>query len=235
MKSGNIKNLHLCLILLIFIATVLPVSNVIAEPSSPVPDVHIVLDPGHGGIDSGATYSEIEEKQVNLAVAQKLVVTLEKKGYHVILTREVDEAPSDTSPRKEIRSRHKRDLAQRGDIISHFHPQIILSLHANSGSQTKRGGQILYQADGQGYLLAQIMQDKLNRLANKNELPLKNRSLYILNRSKSIALIVELGYISNPFERELLLNHAYQQELANAIADGVDEFMICFPWSITAR
>ncbi len=226
-------SLFLLLMYSIYMVTLIP--KISASPSTPTPAINIVIDPGHGGIDSGATYAEVEEKQVNLAVAEKLAVALEEQGYHVILTRERDEALSDSSPRTEIRSRHQRDLIQRGAIVNHFTPQIILSIHANSGSLTKRGGQVLYQAKGQGYLLAHILQQKLNHLANKNEVPLKNKSLYLLNRSKSIALIVEVGYISNPFERELLLNHAYQLELVNVMVEGINEFMFCFPWSITTR
>lgn len=220
---------------LIFLST--PTKSIVASQeasTAPAPSIHIVIDPGHGGVDSGATYAEIEEKHINLAIAIKLFAALEERGYHVILTRERDEALSETSPRKEIGSRHKRDLVQRGDIIRYFTPQIILSIHANSGSSTKNGGQILYHVNGQGYLLAHILQDKLNNLSKKHEQPLKNRSLYLLNRSNSIALVVEIGYLSNPTERELLLNDAYQQELTNVIVEGIDEFIICFPWSITS-
>lgn len=234
MSTRSFRVLHF---LLLFCLIYISITSlyITAAPSTPAPAIHIVIDPGHGGIDSGATYADIEEKHVNLAVAHKLFIALEERGYHVIMTRERDEALSDSSNLKEIRSRHQRDLIQRGAIMNHFTPQIILSLHANSGSQTKRGGQVLYQANGQGYLLAHIVQHKLNTLAKQNESPLKNRSLYLLNRSKAMALIVELGYLSNPFERELLLNPAYQQELAQAIVEGIDEFMFCFPWSITTR
>lgn len=234
MSTRSFRSLHFLLFFCLGFL-ILPTSNALATPSTPTPAIHIVVDPGHGGIDSGATYAETEEKHVNLAVAQKLFVALEERGYHVIMTRERDEALSDSSDRKEIRSRHQRDLIQRGAIINHFTPQIIISLHANSGSTTKRGGQVLYQANGQGYFLAHIVQHKLNKLANTKERPLKNKSLYLLNRSKAIALIVEIGFLSNPFERELLLNHAYQKELSTAIAEGIDEFMLCFPWTITTR
>lgn len=203
-------------------------------PSSAVP-IQILIDPGHGGIDSGATYAEVEEKKINLAIALQLYDILIKKGYQVILTRDRDEALSETSPRKNIGSRHHRDLVQRGDIIKYFTPQIVLSLHVNSGSTTKQGGLVLYHAQGQAYLFAQIVQQKLNQLAKINEHPLKNKRLYILNRSEAIALVVELGYLSNPVERERLQSSAYQQQLCLAVAEAIDEYMILFPWSIISQ
>lgn len=220
------------IIVVILFTCFLSYSSSTAARTFPLPQVQIVIDPGHGGIDSGATYEEVEEKHINLAVASQIYQALIQKGYRAIMTRERDEALSDSSPRKDIGSRHQRDLVQRGDIIRSFSPQIVISIHVNSGSSKKLGGQVLYHHSGQGYLLAHLIQRNLNEVTGANERPLQNRTLYILNRSNTIALIIELGYLSNPEDRSRLLQREYQQQLVKAIVSGIDEFMLIYPFHL---
>jgi N-acetylmuramoyl-L-alanine amidase len=196
------------------------------------PAIDVIIDPGHGGIDSGATYDQVEEKHINLAVAKLLTEELNKRGYHVILSRDRDEALSDSSRRKEIRSRHKRDLVQRGEIARFIQPKILISLHVNAGSATQKGATVLYQRDGQSYLLAHILQSHLNRLTGKIGIPVKGKYFYLLNRVDSPVVIVEMGYISNAEERVLMQTREYQTKLAEAIAAGIEEFTLIYPGSL---
>lgn len=195
------------------------------------PRIHILIDPGHGGIDGGAASDQVIEKNVNLAVGIKLQQELNKRGYHVILTRDKDEALSDSSPR-DIGSRHRRDLVQRGDIANYFYPQLVISLHVNSGSKAGTGSMVLYQKNGQSFLLAHILQHKLNLLTGKKREPVMRKDLFILNQTRSISSIVEVGYISNPDERALLIQPGYQEKIAKSIAEGIDDFIFVFPWYI---
>jgi len=195
------------------------------------PRIHILIDPGHGGIDGGAASDQVLEKNVNLAVGIKLQQELNKRGYHVILTRDKDEALSDSSPR-DIGSRHQRDLVQRGDIANYFYPQLVISLHVNSGSKAGTGTLVLYQKNGQSFLLAHILQHKLNLVTGKKREPVMRKDLFILNQTRSISSIVEVGFISNPDERALLIQPGYQEKIAKSIAEGIDEFIFIFPWYI---
>lgn len=196
------------------------------------PAIDVIIDPGHGGIDSGATYDQVEEKHINLSVAKLLTDQLNRRGYHVILSRERDEALSDSSKRLDIRSRHKRDLVQRGEIARFIHPKIFISLHVNAGSATKKGATVLYQRDGQSYLLAHILQNHLNRMTGIQGVPVKGKYFYLLNKVDAPTVIVEMGYISNAEERVLLQTREYQTQLAEAIAAGIEEYSLINPWSL---
>lgn len=220
------------LIIAFTITFVYPQLTFAIKPISLPPEVQIVIDPGHGGIDSGATYGQVEEKQINLEVANLIYQALSHKGYRAIMTRERDEALSDSSPRNDIGSRHQRDLIQRAEIIRTFAPQIVLSIHVNAGSSKKWGGQVFYQSRGQGYLLAHLIQRNLNEVTLTREQPVLNRTLFILNHSDTIALVIELGFISNPEDRSRLLQREYQQQLANAIVAAIDDFMLVFPFHL---
>jgi N-acetylmuramoyl-L-alanine amidase len=224
------KRLQRYLFALLMLFQLLSPKSIIYGNVSPAIDV--IIDPGHGGIDSGATYDQVEEKHINLSVAKLLTDQLNRRGYHVILSRERDEALSDSSRRLDIRSRHKRDLVQRGEIARFIHPKIFISLHVNAGSATQKGATVLYQLDGQSYLLAHILQNHLNRMTGVLGVPVKGKYFYLLNQVDSPTVIVEMGYISNAEERVLLQTREYQTKLAEAIAAGIEEFSLIYPWSL---
>lgn len=73
----------------------------------------IIIDAGHGGIDGGTSFQNIMEKDINLAIAQKVFMLLRSMGYHAVLNRTGDYALSEENHWLGTRSRHLRDLAQR--------------------------------------------------------------------------------------------------------------------------
>ena len=99
----------------------------------------IYLDPGHGGIDPGVVYKDIEEADINLAIAQRTSKVLEQKGAIVYLTRYGD---YDLSVPNTI-NRKRSDLSRRGNIINRSNCDLYLSIHLNAeSSSTWKGAQM---------------------------------------------------------------------------------------------
>src|SRR5690554_6003780 len=100
--------------------------------SSPASNRLVVIDPGHGGIDSGAVGSSgTREDELNLIVALKLKNYLEEHGAKVIMTRETDEG---LAPKK------SEDMRKRVELIKESNADVVISIHMNKFPQTKYYG-----------------------------------------------------------------------------------------------
>ncbi|MBQ8038660.1 MAG: N-acetylmuramoyl-L-alanine amidase [Lachnospiraceae bacterium] len=172
----------------------------------------IVIDPGHGGEDPGKVgINNALEKDINLAIAQKLKSILENKGYMVYLTREDDSVPSSK----------REDMTERMNLIKEVMPIFTISIHQNSFTdETVCGPQVFYYETSQeGKDFAQIMQNALNT----NLSPAKprntqaNNNYYLLKEAPTPIIIVECGFLSNTSEADLLISDLYQQKVARAI------------------
>lgn len=140
----------------------------------------IALDPGHGGEEIGAAHSSpqgwvVREKEVNLAVAQKLKQLLEQEGFQVVLTRDSDRRvyalpegalPPDLAGRSPAFSRTRADLQARIDLANAAGADLFISLHANgSASSGTSGVEVWYDGKRpfatQNLALAQAVQAAL--------------------------------------------------------------------------
>jgi len=191
----------------------------------------IVIDPGHGGIDGGANFKNILEKDINLAVALKLKGLLEKEGANVIMTRTKDVALDHLNKKSEYR--HKRDLIARVDIINNSRPDIFLSIHVNAekSSPATRGPMLFYYYDSvKSRQLAQYLQKYLEEAFREAghsvpaRSPYGNTTLFILKNTKAPGAIVELGFITNEKDRKLLTTKDFQNRIAKAIAHATKEY-----------
>ncbi|QHW35337.1 N-acetylmuramoyl-L-alanine amidase [Paenibacillus rhizovicinus] len=195
--------------------------------SRALPSAQVLIDVGHGGIDGGAHYEEILEKDINLAVAKKLYLLLQSNGVRAILNRNGDYALSDDNRWNPSSSRHRRDLSQRSQLTKEIETQILVSIHVNwAPDRTEYGPLVLHQNEGQSALLAFCIQDTLNRRQNTHGLPRVGKPFYLLNVVKQPAVIVEMGFISHEGDRRMLLNPAKQTEIASAIASGVRNYIL---------
>lgn len=187
----------------------------------------VVIDPGHGGIDGGANTKDCLEKDINLAIAQKLKKELQKSGAKVILTRDKDDALDDLTTR--ANTRHRRDLLARTEIISQHKPDLFLSLHVNaSRRRTTTGPMVFYNKRvPRAEHLAKTIQASVNVAAYKQELQkhlAQPGDYYILNKTQYPGVIVETGFVTNSQERDLLKTKEYQQSLAESICLGVRKY-----------
>ncbi|CAN7570214.1 N-acetylmuramoyl-L-alanine amidase family protein [Paenibacillus sp. LjRoot56] len=189
-----------------------------------LPSADIILDVGHGGIDSGTMVGKYEEKDMNLAIAKKTYKALVKRGYRVIINRTEDYALSDDN-RWSFGGRHRKDLAQRSGLANTIKPKIMLSLHINwSKKSNTRGPLVIYQNQSDSILLASLLQDTLNNVYGMEELPVLGKKYFVLRFTKCPSVIVELGFLSNKTDRKLLNDSHHQAKLAKAITQAVDQY-----------
>ncbi len=180
----------------------------------------IVIDPGHGGSDSGAVGpTGIKEKTVSLAVGLKAQKLLTAAGYNVIMTRttDIDVAAPGVSDATELQSRVDK---------SPPNTDIFISIHCNAFSNSSSHGVETYYAPGavKGERLARLLNEELLRLGGLYNRGTKSARFYVMTHSKCPASLIELGFITNPREEKLLASDDYQQKLAQAITNAVNRY-----------
>lgn len=178
----------------------------------------IIIDAGHGAPDVGsiAASSGVEEKDINLAIAQKLKGILEAEGVTVIMTREGDDA---------LNADKELDFQAREKIILESNPDMFVSIHQNEFTDNAEasGPQVFYVAQGSvGKRLAVAIQDMLNYKLDPAEprIPL-DVAYRLLKTGTQPSCIVECGFLSNPDEEAKLVSEEYQQEMAQMVTDGI--------------
>lgn len=206
-----------------------PAANIPDEPNAIktiLPSTIVMIDVGHGGIDGGTSYENILEKDINLAVAQKLYQLLQGSQIPVILNRNGDYALSDENNWHRTSSRHLKDLSQRAGLAKQVQHKVFISLHVNSGSLNKATGPVvLHQSTGESAMFASYVQEQLNLFYDTRRATKTAKSFYLLNYVKSPAIIVELGFITNTNDRTKLVNPLQQDKLAKALANGIMHYL----------
>lgn len=184
----------------------------------------IVIDAGHGGVDPGAVgKTNVLEKDVTLGVSKRLQALFQQSGAKTIMIREDD---SDLGSSQGLLKRKREDLARRIQIATEAQAEVYLSIHANSfPNPALTGAQTFYNADSpEGKLLAQSIQQELNNMTKGSRLIKANQDIYVLKKAHQAAVTVEVGFLSNPNEEQLLTTPEYQQKLAVAIFQGINTF-----------
>lgn len=190
----------------------------------------IVLDPGHGGIDPGACSKEtgIFEKDIVLDVAQITKSYLEAAGALVILTRE-DDTDLAEGYFESLKERSRSDLMKRAEMTSAIKPDIFLSIHANAfPSSTWYGAQTFYYKNGHpaSKRLAELLQEELARQTqNTTRRPSDRIDQYVLRVSEVPSATVEIGFLSNPREAELLSKRSFREKIAWSIFTALARFV----------
>ncbi len=181
----------------------------------------IALDPGHGGSDSGAVgANQTQEKTITLAVSKKVQALLEKAGAKVLMTRDDDSdvyGPN-ASAVDELRARTEVGIDNNADVF--------VSIHINAFSNPIAAGTSTYYYPKSKYdgMLAQAVQNRLaiaGGLQNRGKHP---ANFYVMKHSPMPAILAELAFISNPNEEELLNSLQFQQQMAQGIVQGLDDF-----------
>ena len=190
----------------------------------------VIIDPGHGGNDPGKiAVNNAQEKDINLSVSLKLKEIMEEEGITVIMTRETDEGLYDESDS----NKKSADLQARCEIINDVYAEgdrvIAVSIHQNSyTSEDIKGAQVFYYSKSEeGKKLAEIIQESfIKNLDGTNTRVAKaNDNYYMLLNTDCPAVIVECGFLSNWTEATLLVDEDYQQKVADAVYEGIKEYL----------
>jgi len=176
---------------------------------------YIVIDPGHGGLDSGCTAGGVEEKHLTLALAEQLREELEARGYRVLLTR---------------RSDFLMPLEERAAAGNQRHIFLLICLHINylkespgaNGMENWYNGQVNPRSEA----LARLILDEACEAtgARNRGLRREDNRFRVIRRTKVPSCLLECGFLSNRRERERLVSLEYQQLLVKGIANGIDRF-----------
>jgi N-acetylmuramoyl-L-alanine amidase len=183
----------------------------------------IVLDPGHGGPDPGAVQGEAIEKDISLSVSLKLRDYLQQQGALVVMTRETDVDLADKDLKGYSR-RKVQDLKRRLEMINNSEAGFFASIHLNAIPSSKwKGAQTFYSGHfKESKRGAKFIQEELRRnLENTNREAKTSNSIYILKNSEIPGVLVEIGFLSNPTEREMLRQEEYQEQVAASIYQGI--------------
>ncbi len=200
----------------------------------PLQGFAVVIDPGHGGIDPGVHHNgAFTEKEVVLAVGLTLQHLLEQAGADVVMTRDTEGDVSQHLP-ESAGSRYQRDVNSRIKIINESGADLFVSLHIDSIYDSDVRGAIVYYCGSrpENKMLAEIVQKNINPVVSVNPLPgqyihqhIKENSSYkVLNCAEIPGIIVEMGFMTSPADRELLKQEQYRQKLAQAIFLGIVEY-----------
>ncbi len=192
-----------------------------ALPFSGAPQEPLVLvDAGHGGRDPGAVHEGVREAVINLAVAERVYVLLQDDPrVRVSMTRTEDISIS---------------LEQRMALANKANAAVYVSLHANTYHDPRIRGieTLVSEAQPPGspsWQLAEILQRAVTTATGARDRGVRSQDLY-LHRAQMPAVLLEMGFMTNPQESALLLMSSYQQRLARAIYDGILEYLaFAFP------
>lgn len=168
-----------------------------------------------------------EEKDVNLAITEKLREVLEGRGYAVVMTREDDSGLQDESAGT-IREMKKSDMNKRREIVEKSGADLFVSIHMNSFSDPKVSGlHIFYdKAHPEAENLAKSIQSKIGEVtgAETHTVKTADTSLFLMKNSPIPAILAECGFLSNPDEIRKLKDDTYQAKIAWAIAEALADY-----------
>jgi len=205
--------------LAVIVVAVVLVVVLTRSPSETEPEITatyvIAIDAGHGGSDPGATVGEIYEKDLNLQIAAKVVELLEADpAYAAVRTRTMDIG---------VALEDRIRMAEEAGAIAY------VSIHVNAFDTSEAYGvETLVdttRVDGDDSdVLAGLIQGGVVAATGARDRGTRTQESY-LQRTALPAVSVETGYLTNDEERELLLDPAYQELIAQGIVQGIRQFV----------
>jgi len=186
----------------------------------------VVIDPGHGGNDSGASAHGLQEKRISLDLAHRLAAELRAIGFTVVLTRDDDTYVS---------------LPDRVKCARAMPAAIFISLHCNYTSNAGVHGFQIYRAEtksaavpavtqtsadsellaGSEAQLADAIRSSLSARLPCDHHEIKTANFFVLRNLDMPALLIECGFLTNPEDARALAEPAFRAKLAEAIAGGI--------------
>ena len=171
--------------------------------------VDIVLDAGHGGKDPGANVDDVIEKNITLEIAQMTQEILENAGYKVGMTRTDDTFV---------------ELTERPVFANQKKADVFVSIHCNSSEDGIGNGIETFYTEQKGKsseTLANEIQNALIEHTNAENREVKTANYTVLVRTNMPTALVEVGFLTDSAEKELLQTEEYQKKLAEGIAEGI--------------
>ncbi|MCT4618942.1 MAG: N-acetylmuramoyl-L-alanine amidase [Marinisporobacter sp.] len=173
----------------------------------------IVLDPGHGGINTEDIIGPtgLREKDVNLSISLQLATLLRNAGATVYETRTEDVYVP---------------LSKRCNLANEVRPHFFISIHQNNFLNPNISGSEIYhyRGDRESETLAGFILEELWNTLGLVKRGIKNADFYLLREVKSSVIHVEVAFITNPKEEEKLRDEEFQHQVAKAIVKGIMKY-----------
>ncbi|WP_138751009.1 N-acetylmuramoyl-L-alanine amidase [Paenibacillus sinopodophylli] len=187
---------------------------VVVIPTDPPPskDVfNIVIDPGHGGTDPGASsITNKWEKEFNLSVALKMKALLDKETkIKAHFTRTGDTYPS---------------LDDRVKFAENLKADLFISIHANKGPATATGAETYYYKDN-SKALAAVIHKRLIAATKIKDRGVKKEAYKVIKQTTMPAVLIEAGFLSNTNDVKMLYDDAAQNRIAAELVAGIKEYL----------
>lgn len=187
----------------------------------------IIIDPGHGGVDGGATScTGIPEKQFNLEISLRLNDLFGFLGHRTVMIRTED--ISIYTKGETIAQKKASDLKERVRIVNKSENGLLLSIHQNNFSDGKySGAQVFYAKTEGSQALATQLQAAFIKYLNpgSNRQEKKSSGVYLMEHIEAPGVLIECGFLSNPDEEAQLRCEFYQKKISAVIACTVSEIL----------
>jgi N-acetylmuramoyl-L-alanine amidase len=176
----------------------------------------VVLDAGHGGVDKGANRNGIYEKDITLKISKLTAEELMYNGFKVVKSRDEDKLLS---------------LREVGDIVNEASADVFISIHINDNKVSQYKSVSTYYYDPNGYQkedrirLANTMQKELVMSDNWQDRGIVRENLAVLRYSEIPCVLLELGFLSNPEDRDKLTNDEILKKFAINITKGISRYL----------
>lgn len=187
----------------------------------------VIIDPGHGGEDGGATScTGILESKFNLDISLRLHDIMHLLGMDTIMIRDTDRSiytKGETIAQKKV-----DDLRERVKIINNTENAIVVSIHQNTFPDGKySGAQVFYPTTSGSRELALLMQNQLQAsLTPENNRKIKQaQGIYLMEHIACTGILLECGFLSNPEEEAKLRSEEYQKKLCAVIASTCSQYL----------
>ncbi len=187
----------------------------------------IIIDAGHGGVDTGATScTGVMESNINLEITLRLRDLLHLMGYQTKMIRTSD--VSIFTEGSTIAAKKISDLRNRVQIVNETKNAILVSIHQNHFPVEKyRGAQVFYNRVGESESLAKLLQSNFVMTLNpgSNRKAKRTDGVYLMQNIQMPGILVECGFLSNPEEESLLRDATYQKKLCSVIAASLSSYL----------
>lgn len=228
--SIYLKRAIIILILMSFVVTYLIVKlygNGLEPTFSGIYERTVIIDPGHGEPDGGAIgITGTGESEINLDISEKISAKLEKKCYNVVMTRYGFSGIH--SGGSTIKEKKLSDMHNRLELLNGLDADVFVSIHLNFFTDPSvSGAQVFYSGNREeSALLGEAIRCELIKINEKNDRILKkaDKGIYLMDKAKIPACLIECGFLSNPIDEENLKNEEYQEKIADAIVSGIENY-----------
>ncbi|MFH7003353.1 N-acetylmuramoyl-L-alanine amidase family protein [Flavobacterium bizetiae] len=171
----------------------------------------IVIDAGHGGYDVGKDIYGFEEKQITETVAKQIKELNDDANIEIVLIRDGDIS---------------MELKERVSIINNLKPNLVISIHVNSNSNTMANGVQAYVPSNETFKdkskeMAEIIVDKLVATGNLAKRNTTEAPFYLLKNANCPIMTLEIGFLTNEKDRNYITSAKGQNEIAAKILEAV--------------